>query len=562
MIRSFYNIRADDPNFNKINFALFGVAHPNDLMRDASRTPFNIGEAIALDNFRFEEAKEALMSGLDHLEADKEELLKEIFKHTNGQPYLTQKLCAKIAEDESEIRDERSFVYKNVNQLFFHDEYDQIDPNLSNINNRLLKNTAYNLKMLYLYRRILAGEKVAPEPTDFTHIYLKLSGLVIEQSGRLVINNRIYRKYFNQEWINSTLDKLDRPYTSDLQRWIDKGKNDPATALRGDLLKEALSWKRDRDDLTKEEQEFFEFSQLIEVVEEIKTTRAEYSQKLNRKIKAQRNVLGLLFLSTILFIGALVYAYNLIEKNKQLAQDIDMLVERADSLNNLRESLQTRTATLSQEIQNKENLTLSLRKESRNWQDSLGIFRKELVKNKKAYEQQKNEVAAIAASQLQNINQLRNALNQAENENTNLTEALEKQQKSIFDLIAKYDKESALFSEFVIEDSKITLFDQTSAPFLLKKDRKPPLKDLKQIQVDLKLKEGSEHLPDPYLILEKRVGEAFVRKIERLLPTGNNSQINQTVRAGNVSSGEYNLKIVLLYKNQEFNLKNYKIQIE
>jgi hypothetical protein len=46
LIRSCYNLRADNPEYNRITFALFGVATPSDLIADKKRTPFNIGRVL------------------------------------------------------------------------------------------------------------------------------------------------------------------------------------------------------------------------------------------------------------------------------------------------------------------------------------------------------------------------------------------------------------------------------------------------------------------------------------------------------------------------------------
>src|SRR5262249_35495840 len=43
-IRSLYNARAHIPEFRLLSFVLIGVATPGDLIRDARRTPFNIGQ--------------------------------------------------------------------------------------------------------------------------------------------------------------------------------------------------------------------------------------------------------------------------------------------------------------------------------------------------------------------------------------------------------------------------------------------------------------------------------------------------------------------------------------
>jgi hypothetical protein len=44
-VRSCYIQRSNNPAYQRLNFALFGVATPTDLMQDRQRTPFNIGQA-------------------------------------------------------------------------------------------------------------------------------------------------------------------------------------------------------------------------------------------------------------------------------------------------------------------------------------------------------------------------------------------------------------------------------------------------------------------------------------------------------------------------------------
>ena len=51
LIRFCYNQRAINPEYNRISFAIFGVATPSDLIADKNRTPFNIGQAIDLRGF-------------------------------------------------------------------------------------------------------------------------------------------------------------------------------------------------------------------------------------------------------------------------------------------------------------------------------------------------------------------------------------------------------------------------------------------------------------------------------------------------------------------------------
>jgi hypothetical protein len=57
LIRSYYNQRADQPIYDRLTFCLLGVATPSDLVKDKTRTPFNIGKAIALNGFQLDEAQ-------------------------------------------------------------------------------------------------------------------------------------------------------------------------------------------------------------------------------------------------------------------------------------------------------------------------------------------------------------------------------------------------------------------------------------------------------------------------------------------------------------------------
>jgi hypothetical protein len=50
-IRFLYQNRALDAELERISFVLIGVATPNDLIKDAARTPFNIGRRIELTDF-------------------------------------------------------------------------------------------------------------------------------------------------------------------------------------------------------------------------------------------------------------------------------------------------------------------------------------------------------------------------------------------------------------------------------------------------------------------------------------------------------------------------------
>ena len=89
LIRNFYNQRAFNPEYRRLTFAIAGVATPSDLIADTKRTPFNIGTAIELQGFQFDEAI-ALLPGLTLELGDAHAVLKAILTWTDGQPFLTK----------------------------------------------------------------------------------------------------------------------------------------------------------------------------------------------------------------------------------------------------------------------------------------------------------------------------------------------------------------------------------------------------------------------------------------------------------------------------------------
>ena len=193
LIRECYNRRADEPGYRKLTFALFGVSTPSELIADPKRTPFNIGRSIALQGFSLEEAK-PLGSGFFHLPEKPQEILGAILEWTGGQPFLTQKLCQLVAQNNQES-DMSDLVYENI----IHNWLLQDSPeHLKTIQDRIL-NSQHSQSLLALYRDVL--QKSIPIDSTPVQTELRLSGLVIEVDRHLQIANRIYAAIFTQEWV-------------------------------------------------------------------------------------------------------------------------------------------------------------------------------------------------------------------------------------------------------------------------------------------------------------------------------------------------------------------------
>src|SRR5262245_18984211 len=96
-IRFLYQNRALDGELERISFVLIGVATPNDLIKDAARTPFNIGRRIELTDFTTKEA--AVLA--DHLAVPPDTagaFIDAILRWTSGHPYLTMRAIRSVAE--------------------------------------------------------------------------------------------------------------------------------------------------------------------------------------------------------------------------------------------------------------------------------------------------------------------------------------------------------------------------------------------------------------------------------------------------------------------------------
>ncbi|ACB53445.1 two-component sensor serine/threonine kinase [Crocosphaera subtropica ATCC 51142] len=208
LIRSCYNQRSFDQAYQRLTFALFGVTTPSNLITNIQTTPFNIGQSIQLEGFKEHEAQ-PLLQGLAEKVTNPQTLLKEVLAWTNGQPFLTQKLCKLIRNYPSPIptHDETQWVENLVRQQIIKNWESQDEPeHLRTIRDRIL-NSQQSIQLLELYRQVIDQEAVvltnSPEEKE-----LLLSGLVIKQQGFLRVTNRIYQWIFDRTWVKQQLGEV------------------------------------------------------------------------------------------------------------------------------------------------------------------------------------------------------------------------------------------------------------------------------------------------------------------------------------------------------------------
>ena len=234
-IRACYNRRIQEPELNRLSFALVGSATASDLVQDVNTSPFNIGRRIELRDFTYAEAL-PLARGFSHGEhgghgkghgekgvegehkprgasadtqrtsANGERLLRRVLYWTNGHPYLTQALCAAAAADAA-IGSPRD-VDRLVESMFFEAKSRERNVNLADVSNRLLSSyqdaaqkDEHRAAILDLYAQVRGRGKVGDDETNRLAGALKLSGITRSEQGFLRVRNRIYAHVFDAAWI-------------------------------------------------------------------------------------------------------------------------------------------------------------------------------------------------------------------------------------------------------------------------------------------------------------------------------------------------------------------------
>jgi ABC-type branched-subunit amino acid transport system substrate-binding protein len=232
--------------YKRLTFTLLGVATPSALIQDENCTPFNIGKGIYLKGFKLDEAL-FLAKGLQEKINDPEAILKKILFWTGGQPFLTQKLCKLVAESTEVIpsEGEKTLVEKLTQEKIINNWEIQDNPeHLKTIRNRLLRNEKLTKRLLWLYQQILQQGAISSDDSS-EQWELQLSGLVVNQEGKLKIYNPIYAQVFNRDWLKQKLDELS-PYSEAITAWKTSKFTDKSRLLRGQALKKALQWSKDK----------------------------------------------------------------------------------------------------------------------------------------------------------------------------------------------------------------------------------------------------------------------------------------------------------------------------
>jgi WD40 repeat protein len=350
LIRFCYNQRAINPEYNRISFAIFGVATPNDLIADKNRTPFNIGQAIDLQGFEQQEAQ-LLVKGLDTVVSNPEAVLKQILAWSSGQPFLTQKICYLAYRASRETADglvnippgtEGFWVDSLVRSHIVNNWESQDEPeHLKTIRDRLLRDEQRAGRLLGIYQQILQGVEV---PTDDTReqIELLLSGLVVKKQGYLQVKNRVYQEVFNRKWVEKQLGQL-RPYSQSFDAWSAAKQTDDSRLLRGQALKDAQIWMQGKS-LSDLDYQFLAASAELDKQEMQLTLEAERLKEVEKNARRQKWFIAALSLALAiaLFLGTTAYG----QYRHATLSEIEAIATSSEALFTLEQKLDSLMAAI------------------------------------------------------------------------------------------------------------------------------------------------------------------------------------------------------------------------
>lgn len=290
IIRGLFNYRAENINFKRITFALFGVATPVDLVQDPTRSPFNIGRAIKLEGFTRDEAQEFanVFSDYPNIQAD---LISEIIHWTGGQPFLTQKICRLVLDNiASHPNQPASIIVANTVQDAVLNNWESQDnpEHIRSIRDRATLDDAHNAQILNDYREVLTAPEqqvVITQLTNSNRLYL--TGLIAIKGEVARPRTLIYKSIFNLPWVDKQLANI-RPFNDKIKLWQQSGCIDSQWLLSETELNFAKQWAQKKQ-LSDLDHRFLSASE-TQVSEQVKAWNYKLEQEIEQRKTAEKKL--------------------------------------------------------------------------------------------------------------------------------------------------------------------------------------------------------------------------------------------------------------------------------
>jgi tetratricopeptide (TPR) repeat protein len=220
-VRSVYFERVNYPEYERLSYIISGVAEPNDIIKDKSISPFNIGQKILLGDFLWDEYCDFLRKSCIDLPDDVRE---RIFYWLNGSPRLTWEVCSEI---EKAISDDVTLSIELVDEVvkgLYLSKFDR--PPIDHI--RSLVEGDAELRTAVVSIHYGKGDSV-PESVKSK---LYLSGILGSnyEYGDVRIKNRVVEEGLSLDWI-AYIEKSEKPSLLKADELFSKGDYNGASKV-------------------------------------------------------------------------------------------------------------------------------------------------------------------------------------------------------------------------------------------------------------------------------------------------------------------------------------------
>ncbi len=196
-----YDGRATEPDYQRLNFAVMGVATPRQLGGGLTLPLFMDGLAVEASDFTLEETY-GLVGGFDTSEERARTALNRVHYWVKGQPYLTQKIARAAARRRGGVDDVDQIVRGQFLTRGARDE----EPLLNHIAASLTGGGPRKRRALVLLKKLGKGTPIVADPDSPAQESLRLSGVSADHGEEfLTYRNRLVKSVFTTRWAASAL---------------------------------------------------------------------------------------------------------------------------------------------------------------------------------------------------------------------------------------------------------------------------------------------------------------------------------------------------------------------
>lgn len=196
-----YNGRVTEPDYQRLNFAVLGVATPRQLGRGVTLPLFLDGLAVEPRDFSLEETY-GLDQGFSTSEEQAHATLKRVHYWVKGQPYLTQKIARAVARRGGTADAVDTIVREQFLTQGARDE----EPLLNHVAGLLTGGGVPKRRALVLLKKLGKGAPIVADPDSPAQESLRLAGISASQGEEfLTYRNRLVKSVFTSRWAKSAL---------------------------------------------------------------------------------------------------------------------------------------------------------------------------------------------------------------------------------------------------------------------------------------------------------------------------------------------------------------------